>query len=299
MPRYNLVREKYENKTRMKTNIQNDGILDVRELYENNSKVLNDKSIAKSEFDSEEKLISLGILRGILKDFDFENVSLKNPSLISDIKTIDKEKVEIDIKCDVLLDEEITPELKYTETRDVLVISLNTYLRCYIELNKYMKYLLEEDDVTDENYKEFDRLLDNYILAFGSVNKNIQISTQVIMSIQSSNVLKITDEKINSYLTYKLIVQSTNGPMFKQGHIDTELYCNVYKSNEDVTEEFTELQFRWSRKSKDSTLDGIWASSQRRGKKIHISNKDYVAGGCSFICTLYDADGRVITSSER
>lgn len=95
------------------------------------------------------------------------------------------------------------------------------------------------------------------------------------------------DKKIEDNLQYKLEVSSSNGNIFTNGQIDTYLTVTLYRGNNDVTNDYPDSHFIWSRQSSDSDLDDYWNSQHTAGSRtLHITREDIFKKAqfrCSFI----------------
>ncbi|WP_394923569.1 hypothetical protein [uncultured Robinsoniella sp.] len=95
------------------------------------------------------------------------------------------------------------------------------------------------------------------------------------------------DKKIEDNLQYKLEVSSSNGNIFTNGQIDTYLIVTLYRGNNDVTNDYPDSHFIWSRQSSDPDLDDYWNSQHTAGSRtLHITREDIFKKAqfrCSFI----------------
>lgn len=322
--RYSPVNTKKKTSVNMSTNLINEQSIDSKVLKKDGKDVLTDGNIVKSieeyrlETNNEDKIPSLAVVKLLIKETGggswgsgsggggngsggVGGVSNKNISLFSDMQTLKKEKAEIHSKADVLLDEIETPDFLISPVRQELIEALNTYDSDYNELILFMNELMDKENVTEEDYEKFDLLVDKYITSFDQVNKAIQLSTQTLMTIRSNNVLEKAEESIKeiaSNIYYKIEVSCDKGPFHRFGEIDLDLVATVYKGKENITSDFNDVQFVWSRKSNNSNADINWNLSAKKGNVLHVSNSDYEKGGCSFICSLYDLAGRILITSS-
>lgn len=310
--RYNPVNTKKKTSINMSTSLVNEQLIDSKVLKKDGKDVLTDGNIVKSieeyklEANNEDKIPSLAVVKLLIKETGGGSgsggiTSNKDISLFSDMQTLKKEKTEIHSKADVLLDEIETPDFLTSPVRQELIEALNTYDSDYNELILFMNELMDKENVTEEDYDKFDLLVDKYITSFDKVNKAIQLSTQTLMTIRSNNVLEKAEESIKeiaSNIYYKIEVSCDKGPFHRFGEIDLDLVATVYKGKENITKDFNDVQFVWSRKSNNSNADINWNLSAKKGNVLHVSNSDYEKGGCSFICSLYDLAGRILITSN-
>ena len=98
-------------------------------------------------------------------------------------------------------------------------------------------------------------------------------------------------EQIKDDLVYKVEIWSSNGAMFHNGIIDTELEAILYRGKNVVTGEFGDNQFRWTRISKDKEADKIWNKQHFGGtKSIHVTDNDVYARA-TFNVEVFDKSG--------
>jgi hypothetical protein len=87
---------------------------------------------------------------------------------------------------------------------------------------------------------------------------------------------------------YLLQVMSEGGTTFRTTTpFTTTMRARVFKGGVEVTDNFTDADFRWSRTSSDTHSDAIWNSAHYSvgGKTLSITQDD-VAGRTNFFCTL-------------
>jgi hypothetical protein len=87
---------------------------------------------------------------------------------------------------------------------------------------------------------------------------------------------------------YLLQVISEGGTTFRTTTpFATTMRARVFKGGVEVTDNFTDADFRWSRTSSDAHSDAIWNSAHYSvgGKTLSITQDD-VAGRTNFFCTL-------------
>lgn len=122
-------------------------------------------------------------------------------------------------------------------------------------------------------------------ILMGDGGKFGQVFTEYQESVTSTTTA--LDKKIEDNLQYKLELSSSNGNIFTNGQIDTYLTITLYRGNNDVTSEFPDKHFIWSRQSSDSDLDDYWNSQHTAGSKnLHITREDIFKKAqfrCSFI----------------
>ena len=83
------------------------------------------------------------------------------------------------------------------------------------------------------------------------------------------------DDKIESNLPFRLELFSSGGNVFTNGKIDSYLTVTLYRGNEEVTSQYPDSCFIWTRHSGDAELDAYWNSQHLNGTKaLHITNED-------------------------
>lgn len=84
-------------------------------------------------------------------------------------------------------------------------------------------------------------------------------------------------KEIDENISYDVLIESSNGNVFKNGDIETTLTAKVRKGNEDITDQFTDTQFSWTRVSKDPEGDVAWNEAHKHTKTVAITNADVYA----------------------
>jgi len=87
---------------------------------------------------------------------------------------------------------------------------------------------------------------------------------------------------------YLLQLISEGGTTFRTtSAFSTTMRARVFKGGVEITDEFSDADFRWSRTSSDTHSDAIWNSEHYSvgGKTLSITQDD-VAGRTNFFCTL-------------
>ena len=81
-------------------------------------------------------------------------------------------------------------------------------------------------------------------------------------------------EQMEENISYQVSIESSNGLVFKNGDIESVLSVKVQKGNEDITDQFTDTQFCWTRVSKDPEGDLLWNETHKHTKTVTITNRD-------------------------
>lgn len=94
------------------------------------------------------------------------------------------------------------------------------------------------------------------------------------------------EDIIDETVAYSLIIESSNGNIFKNGEIETTLTAVVKRGQEIVTSEIPSANFVWTRTSEDSTADAIWNEEHKGvGSQILITKED-VDSKATFKCSI-------------
>lgn len=119
-----------------------------------------------------------------------------------------------------------------------------------------------------------------------NINRNSKQSAEGINRVDKKleafvnevvNNFAAMEEKIDESISYDVLIESSNGNVFKNGDIETTLTAIVRKGNEDITDQFTDTQFSWTRVSKDPEGDVVWNEAHKHTKTVAITNKDVYA----------------------
>ena len=104
-------------------------------------------------------------------------------------------------------------------------------------------------------------------------------------------------DEINSKKMYRVVVESNNGNIFKNGDVNCTLSCRVFSWDDEITDDVNAAYFIWTRKSKDVAGDVQWNANHSGGQKsITITPQD-VYGRSVFYCTVTLPDGTSATGS--
>lgn len=105
-------------------------------------------------------------------------------------------------------------------------------------------------------------------------------------------LLKVRD----GYGAYSVEVSSSNGTIFQNNKVDTELSAHVYIAGEEITDTIETANFTWKRVSDDSAGDTAWNNKGLKGKTIRITSAD-VKKRATFVCTVL-IDGTKIMNGQ-
>lgn len=103
--------------------------------------------------------------------------------------------------------------------------------------------------------------------------------------------------EITNVKPYTLSVYSSNGTSFRPGKTDTYLSPILFLGQDNVTDNFNDENFIWTRQSTDSDGDHYWNLAHESGtKNLHITNEDIYIGAM-FSCSFYIEDTLITTAS--
>lgn len=102
-------------------------------------------------------------------------------------------------------------------------------------------------------------------------------------------LLKVRD----GYGAYSVEVSSSNGTIFQNNKVDTELSAHVYIAGEEITDTIETANFTWKRVSDDSAGDTAWNNKGLKGKTIRITSAD-VKKRATFVCTVLIDDTKIM-----
>lgn len=85
-------------------------------------------------------------------------------------------------------------------------------------------------------------------------------------------------------VVYTLKLHSSNGINFKNGNVESTLFCKVYKNNDEITSTIPSSNFKWEKINDNGSIDTSWGEKYGQGvKSIDITKKD-VYGRATFNC---------------
>ena len=103
-------------------------------------------------------------------------------------------------------------------------------------------------------------------------------------------------DEINSQKMYRVVIESDNGNIFKNGDINVTLSCRVYSWDDDITDDINAANFVWTRKSKNTADDIKWNTNHSGGTKTITLTSADVYGRSVFYCKVTLPDGSTVTS---
>ena len=110
----------------------------------------------------------------------------------------------------------------------------------------------------------------------------------------SKEVTEVSDRitTIEEQKMLRLVIISSNGNIFKNGNVKTQLSAKVYSWDEDITDTLDANQFIWTRVSEDTEADKVWNEQHFGGaKSVAITGAD-VKVRATFYCDLIDTTTR-------
>lgn len=105
----------------------------------------------------------------------------------------------------------------------------------------------------------------------------------------STQTFDTTIGNLQNDMVYKVDIVSTNGAIFKNGQVTTDLIAKLYHGGTDITNTISASRFIWTRVSTDSAGDTTWNNAHSTGtKQISITSSD-VNSRATFICEILEA----------
>lgn len=102
----------------------------------------------------------------------------------------------------------------------------------------------------------------------------------------AKEIILRVEEEIMEGIGYQVQIVSSHGNFFKNGAIDTTLQVVLWLGKDDVTDNYNDACFQWTRTSADHEADKAWNARNATGKKsISVTNAD-VKGRATFFCTF-------------
>ena len=127
---------------------------------------------------------------------------------------------------------------------------------------------------------------------------NFGVSYTTFTQNTNSAIGNLSDDidEINNKKMYRVVVQSNNGNIFKNGDVNCTLSCHVYSWDDDITNDINAANFVWTRKSNDTVGDTTWNANHSGGAKTITLTPADVYGRSVFYCTVTLPDGSSISS---
>ena len=119
---------------------------------------------------------------------------------------------------------------------------------------------------------------------------------EVVLRAYATNkqVTEVSDRisVIEEQKMLRLVINSSNGNIFKNNNIQTTLYATVFSWDENITDTLDYNQFIWTRVSDDTEADKLWNSAHFGGTKSIEITSDDVKVRATFFCDLIDTATR-------
>ena len=87
-------------------------------------------------------------------------------------------------------------------------------------------------------------------------------------------------------IAYKVEIISTNGTIFSNGQVQTELIAKAFKGKEDITDSLPNTRFQWTKILADGTIDENWTNTHGKATKKVLITRNDVYQRCTFSCSV-------------
>ena len=149
----------------------------------------------------------------------------------------------------------------------------------YIKTGKLLGQYIEAKNLLVVNNNNEETLkIDN--------NGNIKIKAKELQIIVDSETGEWENAATESDIAYKIDIISTNGNVFTNGNVHTELIAKVYKGYKEITDQLDVSKFQWTKILVDGTIDENWNNTHGRHKKSIVVTKQDVYQKSTFTCTV-------------
>lgn len=102
----------------------------------------------------------------------------------------------------------------------------------------------------------------------------------------AKEILLRVEKEIMEGIGYQVQIVSSHGNIFKNGAIETTLQVVLWLGKDDVTDQYSETCFVWTRSSNDPEGDKAWNERHYSGLKSVTIKKGEVKGRATFFCTF-------------
>lgn len=245
-------------------------------------------SIVKDSILSTEEKVTL---EGYLQEIKAEQDELHIKANVYGLSTLDLENTLNTL--DSTLSRYLTPEsLREAETeidkstiasifssyyasRSALLNSIYTQSKLsYEELNRQATDAYNEASLRSEEIAVLQNAITDSRIILDEVNKKI--------------------EDLRSERNYMVTLTSTNGTLFKNNIIDTQLQAKLYFGEKDVTYQLANEDFKWTKINQDGTEDKLWNTIHENiGGTITVNHTD-VEGRATFRVAIYTEDKPIV-----
>ena len=188
----------------------------------------------------------------------------------------------------VTLEDRTAVDRVFADYRASLSILSKTFTNC---MDAVAAAMAKEAESNAKNYTtaQFEILADKISSkvesqTFTEVISNMESSYAAIESQVASTIADV--EEISKKIPYRAEIISTQGNIFKNGVIQTTLFCKVYRGDEDITDQVDANRFKWTRISDDPEGDAAWNTSYAGGTKSITITSDDVFRRATFNCEI-------------
>ena len=117
--------------------------------------------------------------------------------------------------------------------------------------------------------------------------ETLNINSKGEVSINASH-LSIRGDAVATEedIAYKIDIIATNGFIFTNGQVSTELIAKVFKGKDDITDQLDASKFTWKRISENTEEDKLWNTENGQGVKSILITKDDVYKRATFLCEI-------------
>lgn len=163
----------------------------------------------------------------------------------------------------------------YYTSRSALLNSIYTQSKLsYEELNRQATDAYNEASLRSEEIAVLQNAITDSKLILDEVNKKI--------------------EDLRSERNYMVTLTSTNGTLFKNSIIETQLQAKLYFGEKDVTYQLANEDFKWTKINQDGTEDKLWNTIHENiGGTITVNHTD-VEGRATFRVAIYTDDKPIV-----
>lgn len=115
--------------------------------------------------------------------------------------------------------------------------------------------------------------------------------------LQYTETIQEINQKIDDSIPYTIQISSSNGRFLNYGIVETIAYVHLYRGGEDVTADFDDSHFIWTRESADTSGDNYWNEQHATGSKTLRITRNDVLNGASFGCSFV-VDGEILATNK-
>jgi hypothetical protein len=259
--------------------------LDYRGLYVHNGAIIIDGGLSKDNIDP---AVTNQWDAGAQFAADMANDDIVTPSeksvLGRDYKAWEAEYASLLAQADWYWPDNTTAPVAKTDYIDKYG-QLRTYLTATNDLNNLRPILYASTMMQDSQIvgTELNGHIDDYKNAAYTLQQELSIAAKKAADNAQQNV-----DDVENNIVYKLEVSSSNGNQFINGQISTSLEARVWHGSTEVTDQFPDYKFQWTRVSNDPSGDTDWNARHFSGMRVIQITKDDVYVRATFNCELLD-----------